>query len=116
MERLILLLAALAVATPAFAQPTLVGDAPVAVFEAKQNLTHAAVRFPALLRTTKGTLFAVAEAREKATDQAGNDLVIATSRDDGVNWSKPRVAYDQGKDRCNNPTLVEDELIGRVYL
>ncbi len=40
MERLILLLAALAGATPAFAQPTLVGDAPVAVFEAKQNLPH----------------------------------------------------------------------------
>ena len=116
MERLTLLLAALAVATPAFAQPTLVGDAPVAVFEAKQNLTHASVRIPSLLRTKKGTLIAVAEAREKATDQAGNDLVIATSRDDGVNWSKPRVAYDQGKDSCNNPTLVEDELIGRVYL
>lgn len=117
MERLILaLLAALACATPAGAQPRLVGDSPVAVFEAKKNLTHASVRIPALLRTKKGTLIAVAEARDKAADQAGNDLVFATSKDDGVTWSKPRVAYDQGKDSCNNPTLVEDELIGRVYL
>lgn len=116
MERLILLLAALAVATPAFAQPSLLGDAPVAVFEAKKNLPHASVRIPALLRTRKGTLIAAAEARDKATDQAGNDLVVATSKDDGVTWSKPRVAYDQGKDSCNNPTLVEDTLIGRVYL
>lgn len=116
MERLILLLAALACATPTFAQPTLVGDAPVAVFEAEKNLPHASVRIPALLRTKKGTLIAVAEARDKATDQAGNDLVVATSKDDGVTWTKPRVAYDQGKDSCNNPTLVEDELIGRIFL
>ncbi|MBM3867725.1 MAG: exo-alpha-sialidase [Verrucomicrobia bacterium] len=116
MERLIRLLAALACAASAHAQPTLVGDAPVAVFEAKKNLPHASVRIPALLRTKKGTLIAAAEARDKATDQAGNDLVVATSKDDGVTWSKPRVAYDQGKDSCNNPTLVEDELVGRVYL
>lgn len=116
MERLIRLLAALACAASAHAQPALVGDAPFAVFEAKKNLPHASVRIPALLRTKKGTLIAAAEARDKATDQAGNDLVVATSKDDGVTWSKPRVAYDQGKDSCNNPTLVEDELIGRVYL
>lgn len=117
MERLtLLLLAALAGAAPLLAQPTLIGDAPVAVFEAKKNLPHASVRIPALLRTKKGTLIAVAEAREKATDQAGNDLVVATSKDDGVTWTKPRVAYDQGKDSCNNPCLVQDARSGRVFL
>lgn len=116
MERLRILLIALAGATSLLAQPKLVDDAPVVVFEAKKNLPHASVRIPSLLRTKKGTLIAVAEAREKATDQAGNDLVVATSKDDGRTWSKPRVAYDQGKDSCNNPTLVEDELIGRVFL
>ncbi len=90
--------------------------ADVIVFEAKKNLTHSSVRIPALLRTKKGTLIAVAEGREKNSDQAGNDLVVSTSKDDGASWSAPRVAYEQGKDSCNNPTLVEDELVGRVYL
>lgn len=88
----------------------------VIVFEAKQNLSHPSVRIPALLRTKKGTLIAVAEGREKNSDQAGNDLVISVSKDEGATWSKPSVAYDQGKDSCNNPTLVEDELVGRVFL
>jgi sialidase-1 len=88
----------------------------VAVFEAKKNLPHASVRIPALLRTTKGTLIAVAEARDKATDQAGNDLVVATSKDQGKQWSKPAVAYEQGADSCNNPCLVQDAKSGRVFL
>ncbi len=88
----------------------------VTVFEAKKNLTHSSVRIPALLRTKKGTLLAVAEGRDKSADQAGNDLVVSISKDDGTAWSKPGVAYDQGKDSCNNPTLVEDELIGRIFL
>ncbi|MEY3547977.1 MAG: hypothetical protein RLZZ552_344 [Verrucomicrobiota bacterium] len=117
MERLILTLLAVALASPAFGdEPKPAGDAPVIVFEAKKNLTHASVRIPALLRTKKGTLIAVAEARDKAADQAGNDLLVATSKDGGATWSKPRVAYEQGADSCNNPTLVEDELVGRVFL
>lgn len=88
----------------------------VTVFEAKKNLTHASVRIPALLRTKKGTLIAVAEGRDKSADQAGNDLVVSVSKDDGVTWSSPRVAYEQGNDSCNNPCLVEDELVGRVFL
>ena len=90
--------------------------ADVTVFEAKKNLTHSSVRIPALLRTKKGTLIAVAEGREKNSDQAGNDLVVSVSKDDGATWSAPGVAYEQGKDSCNNPTRVEDELVGRVYL
>ncbi len=88
----------------------------IVVFEAKQNLSHPSVRIPSLLRTHKGTLLAVAEGRDKPTDQAGNDLVVSVSKDDGATWTKPRVAYDQGKDSCNNPCLVEDETVGRVFL
>ena len=65
----------------------------VIVFEAKQNLSHPSVRIPSLLRTQKGTLLAVAEGRDKPADQAGNDLVISFSKDEGVTWSKPRIAY-----------------------
>ena len=90
--------------------------ADVIVFEAKKNLSHASVRIPALLRTKKGTLIAVAEGRDKGADQAGNDLVVSISKDEGASWTKPVVAYEQGKDSCNNPCLVEDELMGRVFL
>ena len=113
MERLITLLL-LPAALAAAPQPS---EAPaVAVFEAKKNLTHASVRIPALLMTAKGTLIAVAEARDKATDQAGNDLVVATSRNQGKSWSKPAIAYEQGADSCNNPCLVQDAKSGRVFL
>ena len=69
-----------------------------------------------VLRTPKGTLIAVAEARDKAADQAGNDLLVSTSRDRGKSWSKPAIAYEQGADSCNNPCLVQDAKGGRVFL
>lgn len=118
MERLILLLAALAGATPAYvtAAPKASETPAVAVFEAKKNIPHASVRIPALLMTSKGTLIAIAEGRDKATDQAGNDLLLARSKDQGQTWSKPTIAYEQGDDSCNNPCLVQDAKSGRVFL
>lgn len=88
----------------------------IIVFEAKQNLSHPSVRIPSLLRTQKGTLLAVAEGRDKPTDQAGNDLVISFSKDEGATWSKPVVAYEQGADSCNNPCLVQETKSGRIFL
>jgi sialidase-1 len=68
------------------------------------------------MRTQKGTLLAVAEGRDKPTDQAGNDLVISFSKDEGATWSKPRIAYEQGADSCNNPCLVQEAKSGRIFL
>ncbi len=114
MERLITLGLLLTLGLTAAPKPA---EAPaVAVFEAKKNLPHASVRIPALLMTAKGTLIAVAEARDKATDQAGNDLAFAISKDQGKSWSKPAIAYEQGNDSCNNPCLVQDAKSGRVFL
>jgi len=113
MERLIALLLLPACLAAA---PKLSETPAVAVFEAKQNTPHASVRIPALLMTAKGTLIAVAEARDKATDQAGTDLLCATSRDQGKSWSKPAIAYEQGADSCNNPCLVQEAKSGRVFL
>jgi len=90
--------------------------ADIVVFEAKQNLSHPSVRIPSLLRTQKGTLLALAEGRDKPTDQAGNDLVISFSKDEGATWSKPKVAYEQGNDSCNNPCLVQESNSGRIFL
>ena len=90
--------------------------ADVIVFEAKKNLSHPSVRIPALLRTKQGTLIAAAEGRDKSSDQAGNDLVVSISKDDGATWSKPCVAYEQGNDSCNNPCLIQEAKSGRVFL
>jgi sialidase-1 len=98
------------------AAPKLSETPAIAVFEAKKNIPHASVRIPALLMTAKGTLIAIAEARDKATDQAGNDLLVALSKDQGKTWSKPALAYEQGDDSCNNPCLVQDAKSGRVFL
>lgn len=118
MERLIalcLLPACLAAA------PKPADSAPVAVFEAKKvdspkGVPYGSIRIPGLLMTAKGTLIAVAEGRDKSTDQAGNDLVCATSKDQGKTWSKAALAYEQGDDSCNNPCLVQDAKSGRVFL
>ena len=73
-----------------FASSTWAADgADVTVFEAKKNLTHSSVRIPALLRTKNGTLIAAAEGRDKSADQAGNDLVVSLSKDEGATWSPP---------------------------
>ena len=88
----------------------------IIVFEAKLNLSHPSVRIPSLLRTQSGTLLAVAEGRDKPTDQAGNDLVISVSKDEGATWTKPRIAYEQGDDSCNNPCLVQETKSGRIFL
>jgi sialidase-1 len=118
MERLIALclLPACLAAAPKTAE-----NAAVTVFEAKQvhspkGVPYGSIRIPALLMTAKGTLIAVAEGRDKSTDQAGNDLVFALSKDQGKSWSKPALAYEQGDDSCNNPCLVQDAKSGRIFL
>jgi len=107
-------------------QPTAQGSAaatqeaslsePVAVFAAKGNIPHGAVRIPALLTTKKGTVLAVAEGRDHAGDQAGNDLLLARSTDAGRTWTRPVVVRDVGAAALNNPCLVEDVAVGLVHL
>jgi sialidase-1 len=43
-------------------------------------------------------------------------LVISFSKDEGATWSKPKVAYEQGADSCNNPCLVQEAKSGRIFL
>lgn len=118
MERLI----ALCLLPACLAAAPKVAETPaVAVFEAKKvdspkGVPYGSIRIPALLMTAKGTLIAVAEGRDKSTDQAGNDLVFSTSKDQGKTWSKVALAYEQGDDSCNNPCLVQDAKGGRVFL
>jgi sialidase-1 len=112
MNRARTLLTALALATPALAQE----PAFVTVFKAPDSTGQPSIRIPALLCTTKGTLLAFAEGRDKATDQASNDLVLSRSTDLGKTWSKARVLVSEDKSSVNNPTVVQDRKSGRIFL
>lgn len=94
------------------AEPT----TPTVVFKATETSPHPSIRIPALLCTAKGTLIAVAEGRDRATDQAGNDLIVSLSTDNGRTWSKAAIAHEQGNDSLNNPCLVQDAKSGKVFL
>ena len=104
---LLLLLAATAGADPTPA---------IEVFKVGDFGTYPSIRIPALLCTQKGTLIAIAEARDGHKDQAGNDLLVSTSPDNGKTWSKAALAYEQGKDSLNNPCIVQDAKSGTVFL
>ncbi len=106
------LFASLALAACALAQE----PAHVTVFKAPESTGQPSIRIPALLCTTKGTLLAFAEGRDKATDQASNDLVLSHSTDNGKTWSKARVLVSEGASSVNNPTVVQDRRSGRIFL
>jgi len=89
---------------------------PTVVFKAKETSPHPSIRIPALLHTAKGTLIAVAEGRDAATDQASNDLLVRLSTNGGKTWMKADVALELGKDCINNPCLVQDAKSGKVFL
>lgn len=108
----LLSLVALALAACAGAEPS----TPSVVFKAKETNSHPSIRIPALLHTNKGTLVAVAEGRDAATDQASNDLIVRLSTDGGRSWTKSAVALELGKDCINNPCLVQEAKSGRLFL
>ena len=89
---------------------------PITVFKAKETSKHPSIRIPALLHTAKGTLIAVAEGRDAATDQASNDLIVRLSTNGGKTWTKSEVALELGKDCINNPCLVQEARSGKVFL
>ena len=62
-------------------------------------------RIPAI--TKAGTrVLAFAEGRAALGDIGTNDLVLATSEDDGATWSAPRTVLDLADRSINNPCVV----------
>ena len=76
---------------------------------------YVSVRIPSVVVTKKGTALAFAEGRQKATDQAENDIVMKRSFDGGVTWSALQLLHDDGANSLNNPTALVAES-GRVFL
>lgn len=85
------------------------------VFKSKGE-GYASIRIPAVLVTKAGTVLACAEGRQRPTDQAENDIVMKRSADGGRTWSALRVLHDDGAHSLNNPTLVQEQAGGRIFL
>jgi sialidase-1 len=74
-------------------------------------------RIPSLLTTKDGTLLAFAEGRKNSAADNGNiDLVLKRSFDQGRTWEPLQIVCDAGVDTCGNPTPVQDESTGRIWL
>lgn len=74
-------------------------------------------RIPSLLTTQAGTLLAFAEGRKNSAADNGNiDLVLKRSFDLGQTWQPLQIVCDAGVDTCGNPTPVQDESTGRIWL
>lgn len=89
---------------------------PKTVFTSGRGDKYAGIRIPALLATKSGRLLAFAEGRKIATDQGMNDIVLATSDDNGATWSRRRTIAESGKDTFNNACPVQDLKTGDIFV
>ena len=72
-------------------------------------------RIPSIITTKNGTILAFCEGRE-AGDTGNIDVLIKRSNDNGKTWSKTSVVWDDELNTCGNPTPVQDEITGRIWL
>ena len=77
---------------------------------------YTSIRIPAVIVTTTGSVLALAEGRRRPTDQAENDIVSKRSTDGGRTWSPLKVLHDDGANSLNNPTVVQEQQSGRIFL
>lgn len=78
---------------------------------------YSCFRIPALIKTTKGTLLAFAEARKNSCSDAGDiNMVVKRSEDNGLTWSNMRTVWDDGANTCGNPVPVVDAKTGYIFL
>jgi len=73
-------------------------------------------RIPAVIRSPNGFLLAFCEGRSKRDDHAQNDIVLKRSYDQGNTWDSLQVVASEGNDALNNPLLVIEEEMGRIFL
>ncbi|MBN8249093.1 MAG: exo-alpha-sialidase [Verrucomicrobia bacterium] len=109
----VLALALIPVLRPAAAEPM----APefVTVFSAG-DAGYGSIRIPAVVLSRRGVLLAFAEGRATPADQAGNDLILRRSLDQGRTWGPIQIVQEDGAHSLNNPTVVTDDHTGRTFL
>ncbi len=77
---------------------------------------YPAYRIPAVIVSKAGTVLALAEARQNLGDQAQNDIVLKRSTDGGRTWGKLQLLHDDGAHSLNNPTVVQEQKSGRIFV
>lgn len=77
---------------------------------------YAAYRIPAVVVTKAGTILAFTEGRVDGTADDGNiDMLVKRSEDNGKSWGPVIKVWDDGENRCQNPSpVVLDN--GRILL
>jgi sialidase-1 len=85
------------------------------VFIASQD-GYKSIRIPSVVVTKQGVVLAFAEGRAADSDQAGNDIILKRSPDDGRTWLPLQLIADDGANSLNNPTAVVEQGAGRVFL
>jgi sialidase-1 len=77
---------------------------------------YVSIRIPAVTVTKAGSVLAFAEGRQRPSDQAENDIIFKRSTDGGKTWSPLKVLHDDGAHSLNNPTVVQEQKSGRLFL
>lgn len=76
-----------------------------------------AIRIPAVVVATNGTVLAFAEGRNATdTDQAANNIILKRSTDGGRTWRAMQIIANDGDNSLNNPTALVEQDTGRVWL
>ena len=74
-------------------------------------------RIPALYETMNGTLLAFCEGRKNSSSDTGDiDTVLRRSLDGGLTWTAQQVVWSDSTNTCGNPTVVQDNSNGRIWL
>lgn len=106
----------LALLTPTHTCPAQNLPLPTPVFTAGQNNYHT-YRIPALHLTKQSTLLAFAEGRRNGQGDAGNiDLLLRRSTNLGRSWEPTQTIWNDDKNTCGNPCIVEDQTTGTLWL
>ena len=99
-----------------FAQPAGAFFTQTDVFQHGENGVHT-YRIPALVETLKGTLIAVADARQNSSRDLPNQISLAMRRsfDEGKTWEPLRTILAVGEGGVGDASLMLDRTTGRVW-
>ena len=92
------------------------GTYSIVYYPGENNVAY--YRIPSIVRTSKGTLLAFAEARVESKDDDSNiDIVLKRSEDNGITWGPMQVLKDYGPDKTGNqaPVVLPDGKILLLY-